>query len=233
MLPLHPGNPEKMTMSTFCILILSNSMRFVLERRNQDPILIKRITKIEVVLLIFGVIIIPLMQIPLFFVLQDSGARQANLFTMILSILFSIIVGLVLEFKKRTGPFHKFFVPVIVTICWLFFIMPYLVLFPIVSAVMPGETYDYEMFLKILILASAFCFMLLNTSIAIILNIILQKIEEEKLTKFVILFLKRVLKKNAVKGTDTALRKFYEAYTKQGPQPVSDLMIRDRRPCLM
>lgn len=158
---------------------------------------------------------------------------KANLFTMILSILFSVIVGLVLEFKKRTGPFHKFFVPMIVTICWLFFIIPYLVMFPIVAAVIPGETEEYKIFLKTLILVSAFCFMLLNTSIAIILNIILQKIEQEKLTKFVIVFLKKILKTNAVKGTDIALRKFYEAYIKQGPSVISDIMIRDRRPCLM
>lgn len=152
---------------------------------------------------------------------------------MVLSILFSIIIGLILEFKKRTGPFNKFFVPIVVTVCWLFFIMPYLVLFPIISAVIAGETDDYELFLKILILASALCFMLLNTSIAIILNIILQKIEQEKLTKFVIRYLKRILKKNAVKGVDAALRKLYELYLKQGSQVVSDLLIRDRRPCLM
>jgi ABC-type anion transport system duplicated permease subunit len=147
--------------------------------------------------------------------------------------MFSIIVGLILEFKKRTGPFNKFFVPIVVTVCWCFFIIPYLVLFPIISAVIPGETDDYELFLKLLIIISALCFMLLNTSIAIILNIILQKIEEEKLTKFVVRFLKRILKQNAVKGVDAALRKLYEIYLKQGAQKVSDLLIRDRRPCLM
>jgi hypothetical protein len=152
---------------------------------------------------------------------------------MITSILLSVIVALLLEFKKRSGPFHKFFVPLIVSVCWLFFIMPYLVLFPIVSAVIQGETTEYEMFLKILIMASAFCFLLLNTSLAIVLNIILQKIEEEKLIKFVVSYLKKVLKSTGVRGLDIALRRLYDNYLKVGPKALTDRLIKDRRPCLM
>lgn len=152
---------------------------------------------------------------------------------MITSILLSFIVALLLEFKKRTGPFHKFFVPAIVSICWLFFIMPYLVLFPIVSAVIQGETDTYELFLKILVMASAFCFLLLNTSLAIIFNVILQKIEEEKLIKFVVSYLKKILKSAGVRGLDVSLRRLYDSYIRMGSQPLHDLLVRDRRPCLM
>lgn len=152
---------------------------------------------------------------------------------MITSILLSFIVALLLEFKKRSGPFHKFFVPLIVSVCWLFFIMPYLVLFPIVSAVMNGESSEYESFLKILVMASAFCFVLLNTSLAIVLNIILQKIEEEKLIKFVVAYLKKVLKGTGVRGLDVALRRLYDNYLKIGPKALNDRLIKDRRPCLM
>lgn len=152
---------------------------------------------------------------------------------MIVSILFSVIVGVVLEVKKRAGPFHKFFVPVIVGVCWLFFILPYLVVFPIVSAVIPGETDNYEMFIKTMVASSAFCFILLNSSIAIILNLILQKVEQEKMIKFVIVHLKNVLKKNGVKGLDVPLRRLYDYYARLGEETISSMLIRDRKPCLM
>jgi hypothetical protein len=208
-------------------------LRFVNERRDQDPKYLKAITKVEVLTLISGVLIVPILQIPLFFIFEDSGAKKANLFIMLVSILFSIIVGVVLEIKKRAGPFHKFFVPVIVGICWLFFILPYLVLFPIISAVIPGETDNYEMFIKILVATSAFCFIMLNSSVAIILNLILQKVEQEKLIKYVIQHLKNVLKKNGVKGLDLPLRRLYDSYARLGEETITNMLIRDRKPCLM
>lgn len=207
-------------------------MRFVTERRDLDPKYLRAITKVEISVLIIGAILIPLLQIPLFFVL-DSGGKKANLFIMIVSILFAIVVGVVLEVKKRAGPFHKFFVPVIVTICWLFFILPYLVLFPIVSAVIPGQTDNYEIFIKTLVAASAFCFILLNSSIAITLNLILQRVEQEKLIKYVIQHLKNTLKKNGVKGLDMPLRRLYDLYLRLGEETTTNMLIRDRKPCLM
>ncbi len=182
--------------------------------------------------LIFGVVAVPVCQSLLFFVLTSTAAIQANLFVMIVSILFSLIVGLVLEIKKRVGPYHKFFVPALISVCWCFCIIPYIVGFPLASSFMNDNSTQYEIFVKVTLAASAFFLIMLTSGLAIILNVFLQKVEEEKLIKFVIKYLKRKLRELAVKGEDIALRRFYDAYCKIGPKPLTNLMIKDRRPVL-
>jgi len=93
---------------------------------------------------------------------------------MIISILFSIFVGATIEVKKRSGPYHKFFVPSFVSLCWIIILLPFIVIIPLVSAVLENDSDNYKVFVKGSLVGSAFLLMFGVTLFAIIVNVIFQ-----------------------------------------------------------
>ncbi len=131
---------------------------------------------------------IPLLQIPLFIIFKSRSARiskfleknltklirLANLFVMIMSIVFSLFVGIIIEVKKRNGSYNKFFVPSLITICWIIFLLPFIVIIPLVATVLENDSNEFKFFVKSSIIGSAFLLMIGVTLLAIFVNIIFQ-----------------------------------------------------------
>lgn len=134
---------------------------------------------------------------------------------MICSFLVSIFVGGLIELKKRSGPYHKFFVPAFVGLCWLFVIIPFFVAIPLVSIVFVTDDDSFELLVKGSLTGSAFLLMIGVTALAIVINVFFQKLEEEKLIKFIVRYLQTTLKENGVLAGDDVVRRLVEHYIRK------------------
>jgi len=98
----------------------------------------------------------------------------ANLIVMIICIFYSLFVAGIIEVKKRSGPFHKFFVPSFISLFWIIVILPFVVIIPLVAAVLVTYSDDFKTFVKLSLVSSAFLLMFGVTSFAILFNVIFQ-----------------------------------------------------------
>jgi len=199
-----------------------------------DKALLKRASILEMIILSSGILLIPAMQIPLLFVLDSRQSRIINLVIMIGSAMISLfIIGLV-EIKKRSGPFHKFFIPAFVGICWIFVVFPFIVLIPLLAIIFNRDDSKFEYLIKGSLTGSAFLLMIGVTVLAIVVNVLFQKLEEEKLIKFIVRYLQKILIQNAVKAGNDVVRRLVEQYrrtfTKSGPEQFKNELIHDKFP---
>merc|ERR1712146_119313 len=93
--------------------------------------------------------------------------------------------------------------------------LPFLVMIPLVSSMIDNESDDYAVFIKTTFILSAVILMVFVTSFAIIANIMMQRIEYEKRVKFIIKYMKRMLRENAVKTEDAPIRRLYDEYCRK------------------
>lgn len=134
---------------------------------------------------------------------------------MICSFLVSVFVGGLIELKKRSGPYHKFFVPAFIGLCWLFVVLPFFVAIPLITIVFATDDSTFELLVKGSLTGSAFLLMIGVTALAIVINVFFQKLEEEKLIKFVVRYLQKTLKENAVLAGDDVVRRLVEHYLRK------------------
>jgi uncharacterized membrane protein YhaH (DUF805 family) len=88
-----------------------------------------------------------------------------------------------LEFKKRAGPTHKFFIPAITSAFWIFIVIPYGCIVPVLSIAIKNTDAIFKDFVKGIIGASGLLLILSVSSFAIIFNILLQ-VKRIKLCQF-------------------------------------------------
>jgi len=189
---------------------------------------------LEIAILTFGILLIPALQIPLFFVFQTRQSQIVNLVILIGSSMMSLfIIGLV-EIKKRSGPFHKFFIPAFVGICWIFVVFPFVVLIPLLAIIFNQDKNKFESLIKGTLTGSAFLLMIGVTVLAIVINVFFQKLEEEKLIKFIVRYLQKIFNQNAVKAGNDVVRRLVEQYrrtfAKSGAEQFKTELIQDKFP---
>jgi len=188
---------------------------FFEDQLDRDEERIRTASLLEACVLLFGIFLIPIFEIPFFFIFDDRVGRTALVLIMIVCIFFSLFVAGIIELKKRSGPFHKFFVPSFISLFWVIVILPFVVIIPMVAAILVTYSDDFKVFVKLSLLGSAFLLMFGVTSFAILFNIIFQKIEKEKLIKYLIKTLSKFLKEHAVKADDVVIRRLIEEYFKK------------------
>lgn len=142
-----------------------------------------------------------------------------------------MLLGLV-EIKKRVGPYHKFIIPLVVSTLWVMVIIPYVVAIPLISALLDNTSEEYATFVKYAIAVTGLFVVITTTTFAVIVNTFLQRVEEEKLAKFIIKHLKRILAKNAILTDDLPLSRLYNTFLRIGEKPLEKWLLRDRRPVL-
>lgn len=143
------------------------------------------------------------------------------------------IIGLI-EIKKRSGPFHKFFIPAFVGICWIFVVFPFIVLIPLLAIIFNQDNSKFESLIKGSLTGSAFLLMIGVTVLAIVINVFFQKLEEEKLIKFIVRYLQKIFNQNAVKAGNDVVRRLVEQYrrtfAKTGAEQFKTELIQDKFP---
>jgi hypothetical protein len=105
---------------------------------------------------------------------SNSTWRAVGIFILIGSVIFSILSILIIELKKRLGPFAKFFVPALISFIWLLIIDPYLVVIPLIASVLTNTSSAYGTFVEFAFAGTALLVIATVTFFAILINIFLE-----------------------------------------------------------
>ena len=89
-------------------------------------------------------------------------------------MIFTLISFAIFEVKIKVGPYHKFFVPAITSAIWIFIIIPYAVVIPILISALDSTSSGFKLFVRLSMMIGAVILMLLVSTFAIILNVLLQ-----------------------------------------------------------
>ena len=95
---------------------------------------------------------------------------------LVFCICFSVGMIFLLEAKKRSGPYQKFFIPCFVAVIWIAIILPFLVAIPLTGILIENGTAKYADYLKVSFVGSAVIFIGAVTTFAILVNVFLQKV---------------------------------------------------------
>jgi len=131
------------------------------------------------------------------------------------SVFFSIFLAVMIEVKKRSGPYHKFFIPSFISLCWIFVVIPFVVCIPLLAILFNHDAEKFVSLIKGSLTGLAFLLMIGVTILAIVVNVFFQKLEEEKLVKFIVRYLQKILKQNAVSAGNDVVRRLVEYFRRK------------------
>lgn len=83
--------------------------------------------------------------------------------------------------------------PILVSIMWIFCFLPIGTIIPTISIFLTNNTTEFANFMRIVVIVSSFIVMCIVSLISIILNIVLNKMKEEKMRKAIVIKLNELL----------------------------------------
>ncbi|KAL4473833.1 hypothetical protein ABPG74_022697 [Tetrahymena malaccensis] len=194
----------------------NNLLNEYLTTEEQNEILNKiNLNKLINRFMIFSTILIFVVIIPLLFIVED---RQYFIYLISLMFILPFFIGVfaLLKYVKDNNPtFQRFLTPFLIISNWLFAILPFLVIIPVISLFIDSKSDQYGLFLKYTIACGAILMMSGVTGFTIFFHIILNKMELDRIRRYIVYQLQFMLFHNAVKSSLEVLHHLLDIFMKE------------------
>ncbi|KAL4473469.1 hypothetical protein ABPG72_012148 [Tetrahymena utriculariae] len=165
--------------------------------------------------MIIATILIVIVIFPLLFIVKD---RQYFIYLISLMFILPFFIGIfvLLKYVKDNNPtFQRFLTPFLIIIAWLFAILPFLVIVPVISLFIDSKSDQYGVFLKYTIACGAILMMLGVTGFTIFFHIVLNKMELDRIRRYIVYQIQFMLFHNAVKSSLEVLHHLLDVFMKE------------------
>ncbi|EAR90173.2 transmembrane protein, putative (macronuclear) [Tetrahymena thermophila SB210] len=180
-------------------------------------------------LMIFSTVLILIVTLPLLFIVKD---RQYFIYLISLMFILPFFIGVfaILKRVKDSNPsFQRFLTPFLIIISWLFAILPFIVIVPVISLFIDSKSDQYGVFLKYTIACGAILIMLGVTGFTIFFHIVLNKMELDRIRRYIVYQLQFMLFHNAVKSTLEILHHLLDVFMKERNESIfKEQMLRGK-----
>ena len=191
--------------------------------------ILKKEARIQTVTCFVGTLLIPFLLI--FVGLVFSGIGKLGQVAIIVAgfgvFIISIIFGVCIEVKKRSGPFAVAAVPIATACLWVCIFFPFVVLLPVMAVWLNEDRGNLH---KVAGSAIGSFFLLIMVSVtcfAVILNQIFKRIDAEKRAKYVALYVRLRLSSIAVRSEAVHVRTVYDLMLVEEEDKVQEQLLKN------